>query len=116
MSEQEKSLYNLVKDFIHAVKLDRHEWEDWPDDSREAFEKMQDKAIEGFGNVQLLTPFIKYSKSDIVKEGQTAGTPFNKTWSCYKGGDVHCGTCGTCVERKEAFQLAGIQDPTIYLR
>ena len=41
MSEQEKSLYNLVKDFIHAVKLDRHEWEDWPEDSREVFEKMQ---------------------------------------------------------------------------
>ena len=41
MSEQEKLLYDLVKDFIHAVKLDRHEWEDWPDDSREAFEKMQ---------------------------------------------------------------------------
>ena len=41
MTEQEKSLYNLVKGFIHAVKLDRHEWEDWPDDSREAFEKMQ---------------------------------------------------------------------------
>ena len=50
MSEQEKSLqgddtngvvlYNLVKDFIHAVKLDQHDWEDWPDDSREAFEKM----------------------------------------------------------------------------
>ena len=41
MSEQEKLLYNLVKDFIHAVKLDQHDWEDWPDDSREAFEKMQ---------------------------------------------------------------------------
>ena len=39
-AEQEKSLYNLVKDFIHAVKLDQHDWEDWPEDSREAFEKM----------------------------------------------------------------------------
>ena len=41
MSEQEKLLYNLVKNFIHAVKLDQHDWEDWPEDSREAFEKMQ---------------------------------------------------------------------------
>ena len=41
MSEQEKLLYNLVKDFVHAVKLDQHDWEDWPEDSREAFEKMQ---------------------------------------------------------------------------
>ena len=40
MSEQEKLLYNLVKNFIHAVKLDQHDWEDWPEDSREAFEKM----------------------------------------------------------------------------
>ena len=82
----------------------------------EAFEEMQNKAIEGFGNVQLLTPFIKYSKANIVKEGYLAGTPFNKTWSCYKGGDIHCGTCGTCVERKEAFALSGIPDPTHYLR
>ncbi len=41
MSEQEKFLYNLVKDFVHAVKIDCHEWEDWSDDSRKAFEKMQ---------------------------------------------------------------------------
>lgn len=82
----------------------------------ELFEKMENKAIEGFGSVQLLTPFIKYSKSDIVKEGQTAGTPFHKTWSCYKGGEIHCGTCGTCVERKEAFELADVQDPTKYER
>ena len=41
MTEQEKLLYNLVKDFIHAVKIDQHDWEDWPEDSREAFEKMQ---------------------------------------------------------------------------
>ena len=40
MSEQEKLPYNLVKNFIHAVKLDQHDWEDWPEDSREAFEKM----------------------------------------------------------------------------
>ena len=79
-----------------------------------AFEKMQNEAIDGFGKVELLTPFIKYSKSNIVKEGHTAGVPFKKTWSCYKGGDVHCGTCGTCVERKEAFELAVIKDPTIY--
>ena len=43
MTEQEKLLYNLVKDFVHAVKLDRHDWEDWPEDSREAFEKMQSR-------------------------------------------------------------------------
>lgn len=81
-----------------------------------AFERMENEAIEGFGAIELLAPFINCSKSDIVKQGQAAGTPFSKTWSCYKGAEIHCGTCGTCVERKEAFQLAGVQDPTQYLR
>ena len=40
--------------------------------------------------------------------------PFEKTWSCYKGQDLHCGRCGTCVERREAFYLAGVEDPTTY--
>jgi 7-cyano-7-deazaguanine synthase len=82
----------------------------------EAFAVMQNHAIDGFGRVQLLTPFITCSKSDIVKMGAAVGTPFDKTWSCYKGSDIHCGTCGTCVERKEAFELAGIPDPTEYLK
>ena len=57
MSEQEKLLYNLVKDFIHAVKLDQHDWEDWPDDSRKAFEKMQ----SGLNDVASL---LKWSNSN----------------------------------------------------
>ena len=40
--------------------------------------------------------------------------PFEKTWSCYKGQDLHCGRCGTCVERREAFYLAGVEDPATY--
>ena len=42
------------------------------------------------------------------------GVDFANTWSCYKGGDLHCGVCGTCVERREAFLLAGLTDPTLY--
>jgi 7-cyano-7-deazaguanine synthase len=80
------------------------------------FGEMQNKAIEGYGTVKLLTPFINKTKSDIVTIGTSIGVPFNKTWSCYKGQEIHCGTCGTCQERKEAFRLAGIQDPTQYLR
>jgi 7-cyano-7-deazaguanine synthase len=49
-----------------------------------------------------------------VKRGQELGVDFLHTWSCYKGGDLHCGTCGTCVERREAFMVAGIEDPTVY--
>jgi 7-cyano-7-deazaguanine synthase len=42
------------------------------------------------------------------------GSPMGKTWSCYKGGALHCGKCGTCIERREAFHLAEIDDPTVY--
>lgn len=64
--------------------------------------------------IPLETPFITNSKAEIVLFGQSFGVPFAKTWSCYKGGEVHCGKCGTCVERLEAFANAGIPDPTVY--
>lgn len=65
-------------------------------------------------SIELLTPFVDQTKADIVRIGAGLGVPFAKTWSCYKGGEIHCGTCGTCVERREAFQKAGIADPTVY--
>ncbi len=54
------------------------------------------------------------TKSQIAARGAALGVDFAQTWSCYKGGDIHCGTCGTCVERREAFLLAGLDDPTRY--
>jgi 7-cyano-7-deazaguanine synthase len=65
---------------------------------------------------QLDAPFIHDSKADIVKLGASPQlkVPFHLTWSCYQGGTTHCGRCGTCVERKEAFALANVQDPTEY--
>lgn len=68
-------------------------------------------AVPGFA---LLAPFIGWTKADIVGRGAELGVAFAGTWSCYKGGAVHCGTCGTCTERREAFALAGIADPTPY--
>jgi 7-cyano-7-deazaguanine synthase len=59
-------------------------------------------------------PFIFKGKHDIVTVGARLEVPYELTWSCYKGGDVHCGRCGTCVERKEAFRLARVKDPTQY--
>lgn len=79
-----------------------------------AFQAMQDHALEGVAEIKLYTPFVEISKADIVTEGARHGTPFAETWSCYKGGEVHCGRCGTCVERREAFHLAGVADPTEY--
>ncbi|WP_445505365.1 7-cyano-7-deazaguanine synthase QueC [Microvirga sp. G4-2] len=80
----------------------------------EAFEAMQRHALEGLADIALYTPFVRLSKADIVREGARLGVPFAETWSCYQGGDVHCGRCGTCVERREAFHLAGVDDPTPY--
>ncbi len=80
----------------------------------EAFARMQDAALDGDPAVALYTPFLHGPKSDIVAEGARHGTPFADTWSCYKGGARHCGRCGTCVERREAFHIAGVTDPTDY--
>ncbi len=80
----------------------------------DAFDKMQRAALDGYADVRLSTPFVHRSKADIVRDGADAGTPFAETWSCYKGGARHCGRCGTCVERREAFHLAEIDDPTDY--
>ncbi len=59
-------------------------------------------------------PFLDITKAEIVRLGAEFGVPFGLTWSCYKGGELHCGKCGTCVERREAFSLAGLADPTKY--
>lgn len=64
--------------------------------------------------VILSRPFVDWTKADIAKRAAELKVPVELTWSCYKGGDRHCGKCGTCIERREAFDLAGITDPTIY--
>lgn len=89
-------------------------------DCRPGFVKALDLAFsfgnEGFGNpeLELVAPFLHLKKEDIVSIGSTLGVPMGYTWSCYEGGDKHCGRCGTCVERKEAFRLAKVVDPTDY--
>lgn len=80
----------------------------------EAFQTMQQHALEGLAEIKLHTPFVTRAKADIVAAGNALGVPFARTWSCYKGGDRHCGRCGTCVERQEAFAIAGVADPTEY--
>lgn len=64
--------------------------------------------------VQVLAPFAYLSKTDIVIQGSRFQVPFDLTYSCYKGGERHCGTCGTCTERIESFRDTGIPDPTQY--
>src|SRR3546814_15810682 len=61
--------------------------------------------------VALYAPFTGTDKAGIVREGTSLGVPYELTWSCYKGGERHCGRCGTFVERREAFHLANVPDP-----
>ncbi len=81
-----------------------------------SFDTMQRLAVEGFGDPQLKleAPFVHLGKHQIVQLGTALHVPYADTWSCYKGGEKHCGTCGTCFERKEAFELADVPDPTAY--
>jgi 7-cyano-7-deazaguanine synthase len=79
-----------------------------------AFEDMQRFALDGLGEIKFYTPFLNISKAYIAAEGARLGVDMAQTWSCYKGGEIHCGRCGTCVERREAFHLAGVEDKTPY--
>ncbi len=65
-------------------------------------------------HVEVFAPYTNITKSDIARHGKTLGIDYSETWSCYKGGDKHCGKCGTCVERIEALAEAGIEDTTEY--
>lgn len=67
-----------------------------------------------WSKVALERPFVSWTKADIVTHGAELNVPFELTWSCYKGKKEHCGRCGTCIERREAFDIAGIKDPTLY--
>lgn len=67
-----------------------------------------------YENITILAPYTSISKGDIAKIGKELNLDYSKTYSCYKGKEKHCGKCGTCVERKEAMQMAGIKDPTEY--
>jgi 7-cyano-7-deazaguanine synthase len=64
--------------------------------------------------VAIARPYLKISKADIVKRGFELHAPMADSYSCYQGRELHCGKCGTCTERKEAFEKAGVTDPTSY--
>jgi 7-cyano-7-deazaguanine synthase len=85
-------------------------------DCRDSFTLPMAAAIRmgTYKGIELYTPFSETDKTGIVKFGYQLGVPYENTYTCYKGGDKHCGKCGSCTERKEAFQLAGVKDPTEY--
>ena len=85
-------------------------------DCRPQFVQAMDEAIRQgtFAHVGLLAPYTHISKTDIALRGKALGIDYSETWSCYKGGERHCGRCGTCTERIEALAAAGIDDKTQY--
>ncbi len=85
-------------------------------DCRPGFIRAMDDAVSAgtFVDVHVEAPYTHLTKTEIALRGKNLGIDYSETWSCYKGGDIHCGTCGTCVERKEALREAGINDTTEY--
>ena len=85
-------------------------------DCRPTFVDAMNAAMQAgtYEGVQLAAPYTNISKADIIRRGARLGIDYGATYSCYRGGEYHCGTCGTCTERREAFREAGIPDPTKY--
>ena len=87
----------------------------YPDCRPEFVKAFSDASVAGtYEKVEVWAPYTMLTKVDIAKRGKALGIDYSETWSCYKGGDVHCGRCGTCMERKEALEQAGIADNTAY--
>ena len=85
-------------------------------DCREEFIEAIDAASQAgtYEHVRILAPYTNITKTDIALRGKQLGIDYSETWSCYKGREVHCGKCGTCVERKQALREAGVEDTTQY--
>jgi 7-cyano-7-deazaguanine synthase len=89
----------------------------YPDCREEFMAAMSEAIAKGtYAGIRILRPLISIDKAQIARLGTELGVDFGQTWSCYKGGEIHCGVCGTCVERREAFAIAGIPDPVPYLK
>ena len=85
-------------------------------DCRSGFLDAMSRAIaEGtYAGITIEAPYTNITKTDIARRGATIGVDYAHTYSCYKGGERHCGRCGTCTERRQAFAEAGVPDPTDY--
>lgn len=84
-------------------------------DCSEVFKNAMNQAIyEGSGRqIKVEAPFVSLTKADVVKKGLELKAPYELTWSCYEGGDKPCGKCGTCIDRRKAFEANGVKDPAI---
>ena len=87
----------------------------YPDCRATFIDAMNEATAYGtYNGVRIFAPYTDITKGEIAVRGKNLGIDYRETWSCYKGGEKHCGKCGTCVERKEALSFAGIEDKTEY--
>lgn len=87
----------------------------YPDCRASFIRPMHEAILQGTSNaVEVTAPYTDISKGDIARHGKQLAINYAETWSCYEGGDLQCGSCATCIERREAMQEAGIEDPTHY--
>ncbi len=87
----------------------------YPDCSKEFNDAMNTAIFEGSGKqLEIVAPFIGLNKAGVVGMGIKLGVPYELTWSCYEGHDKACGKCGTCIDRKKAFEENGAVDPISY--
>lgn len=87
----------------------------YPDCRRDFVDAMSEAMRRGtYCGVTVFAPYTDITKADIARRGALLGIDYAETYSCYKGGEHHCGRCGTCRERREALAEAGIADPTVY--
>lgn len=102
---------------LHKVMIANHGGDHaiYPD-CRETFINAMSEAMAygTYEHIKIYAPYTGLNKSDIARRGAELGIDYSQTWSCYKGGEKHCGKCGTCIERQEAFRDAGIEDLTEY--
>lgn len=109
------SLTDDVARVYVGVHSDDYAGSAYADCSPEFIRFMGDAILHGtYEQVDLYAPFVYESKAEIVRRGLLLNVPYELTWSCYEGGDVHCGECATCIDRKKAFELNGTTDPVGY--
>ena len=87
----------------------------YPDCSQAFYDSMNQAVWEGSGKaLRIEAPFINQNKAQIVARGLELKAPYQFTWSCYEGKERPCGVCGTCIDRRKAFEANGIKDPALW--
>lgn len=100
--------------FIGAHSEDYSGYPDCRPEFFEAFQRVVDIGTKPDTSIELVAPFVEWTKTDIVRHGLDLGVPYDRTWSCYQANSPACGTCDACAFRLQAFQRAGVTDPIEY--